>query len=131
MLLQEVTQAANDFAAAHPLEEGWIILSVGMLIIFLALLLLFVVFGFVLPGILNLLARKPKVKMKVKAADGVTDKEVAMSGEVAAAISAGIYQFLEEAHDEENTILTIDKVKRNYSPWSSKIYTTHSNQLAR
>ena len=25
-------------------------------------------------------------------------------------------------HDFEETILTINKVKRNYSPWSSKIY---------
>ena len=26
------------------------------------------------------------------------------------------------AHDTESTILTINKVKRAYSPWSSKIY---------
>ena len=26
------------------------------------------------------------------------------------------------AHDRENTILTINKVRRAYSPWSSKIY---------
>jgi ABC-type cobalt transport system substrate-binding protein len=26
-------------------------------------------------------------------------------------------------HDVEETILTISRVKRSYSPWSSKIYT--------
>ena len=26
------------------------------------------------------------------------------------------------AHDDESTILTIKKMKRAYSPWSSKIY---------
>ena len=27
-----------------------------------------------------------------------------------------------DAHDRENTVLTINKVKRAYSPWNSKIY---------
>ena len=29
----------------------------------------------------------------------------------------------DDNHDIENTILTINKVTKNYSPWSSKIYT--------
>ena len=32
-----------------------------------------------------------------------------------------LYEHL-NTHDSENTILTINKVKRAYSPWSSKIY---------
>lgn len=43
------------------------------------------------------------------------------SGEEIAAIAMALYQHL-NAHDTENTILTINKVKRAYSPWSSKIY---------
>jgi hypothetical protein len=45
------------------------------------------------------------------------------SGEVYAAIAYALYLYQNEIHDEESTILTIDKVTRNYSPWSSKIYT--------
>ena len=43
------------------------------------------------------------------------------SGEVYAAIAMAIYEAT-EMHDEENTILTIRNTVRNYSPWSSKIY---------
>lgn len=43
------------------------------------------------------------------------------SGEVIAAIGMALAQHL-DAHDNESTVLTINKVKRAYSPWSSKIY---------
>ncbi len=45
-----------------------------------------------------------------------------LSGGALAAISAAIHLYNEELHDEENTILTIVKVEKRYSPWSSKIY---------
>ena len=43
------------------------------------------------------------------------------SGEEIAAIVMALHEHL-DAHDQENTVLTINKVKRAYSPWSSKIY---------
>ena len=43
------------------------------------------------------------------------------SGEEIAAIVMAIHEHF-NAHDTESTILTINKVKRAYSPWSSKIY---------
>ena len=43
------------------------------------------------------------------------------SGEEIAAIVMALHEHL-NTHDTENTILTINKVKRAYSPWSSKIY---------
>ena len=43
------------------------------------------------------------------------------SGEEIAAIVMALHDHL-DAHDTENTILTINRVKRAYSPWSSKIY---------
>ena len=43
------------------------------------------------------------------------------SGEEIAAIVMALHDHL-EAHDRENTVLTINKVKRAYSPWSFKIY---------
>ena len=45
------------------------------------------------------------------------------SGEIFAAIATALYELSDDAHDNEPTILTINKVQRNYSPWSSKIYT--------
>ena len=47
---------------------------------------------------------------------------VAGSDGVYAAIAAAIYLYGEELHDVENTVLTINKVSRTYSPWSSKIH---------
>lgn len=46
-----------------------------------------------------------------------------------AAIAAAIYMYESELHDEENTVLTINKVAKVYSPWSSKLY--NMNQYKR
>lgn len=43
------------------------------------------------------------------------------SGEEIAAICMALHEHL-NMHDKEDFILTINKVKRTYSPWSSKIY---------
>jgi len=45
--------------------------------------------------------------------------------EVYAAIGTAIHLSGQDnkEHDVENTVLTISKVSKNYSPWSSKIYT--------
>ncbi|WP_303742143.1 OadG family protein, partial [uncultured Muribaculum sp.] len=43
------------------------------------------------------------------------------SGEEIAAIVMALHEHL-NTHDKESTILTINKVRKSYSPWSSKIY---------
>ena len=43
-------------------------------------------------------------------------------GEVFAAIAMAMHES-QNMHDVEETVLTITRVKRSYSPWSSKIYT--------
>jgi len=42
--------------------------------------------------------------------------------EVSAAIAMALHLYFAELHDYERTVLTIKKVVRPYSPWSSKIY---------
>ena len=51
----------------------------------------------------------------------LTREERNDSGEAIAAIAMALHEHL-DAHDRENTVLTINKVKRAYSPWNSKIY---------
>ena len=46
-----------------------------------------------------------------------------ISGEVNAAIALSIFMYRNDVHDFENTVLTVKKVTRPYSPWSSKIHT--------
>ena len=55
----------------------------------------------------------------VKKQDQATD----LQGEEAAAIALAIHLFKNELHDMESMTITLQKVSRIYSPWSSKIYT--------
>lgn len=101
-------------------STGVMLTVIAMAIVFLALILLsicFYVFGKINAGI----ARKNKAVSQGKTEDGDHSEIEEDSGEVIAAISTALYQHL-NAHDYEDTILTINKVKRAYSPWSSKIY---------
>lgn len=104
------------------LDSAGIMMTVlAMAIVFLALILLsicFYIFGKINADI----ARKKKAEAQGKAeTDDHSDVEID-SSEAIAAISMALYQHL-NAHDYEDTVLTINKVKRAYSPWSSKIYT--------
>ncbi len=43
-------------------------------------------------------------------------------GEELAAIALALYRYRNDLHDIESSVITINKVARAYSPWSSKIY---------
>jgi hypothetical protein len=43
-------------------------------------------------------------------------------GEIVAAISLALNLHMQDIHDYEKTVITMQKVMRPYSPWSSKIY---------
>ncbi|MDR2811119.1 MAG: lamin tail domain-containing protein [Tannerellaceae bacterium] len=66
-------------------------------------------------------------KLRAEKAGHDTTVHGSQSGEVLAAISTALYELNEDVHDIERTVLTIQKVKRNYSPWSSKIYSLREN----
>jgi glutaconyl-CoA/methylmalonyl-CoA decarboxylase subunit delta len=53
-----------------------------------------------------------------------------ISGEETAAIALALYLYTEESHDRESGVLTIKRISRAYSPWSSKIYAVR-NQFNR
>jgi glutaconyl-CoA/methylmalonyl-CoA decarboxylase subunit delta len=44
------------------------------------------------------------------------------SDDISAVIATAIYLYLQEAHDFQNYSLTIKRIDKIYSPWSSKIY---------
>ncbi len=115
-----------------PINEGYVILFSGLLIVFSGLVALTLIFKFGLPLMLdfyNALKPKPqKDKHAVKIPSEKVKKE-AFTGEVAAAISAAIHMYLNEQHDNENAILTIKQARKMYSPWSSKIYGAYNNRL--
>lgn len=96
----------------------------AMSVVFSGLILLFIAFKVVGKISVNLSKRNA---MKVK---GITDIKEAEEkqlgetpGEVFAAIAMAMHEMQDDVHDVEDTVLTITRVKRSYSPWSSKIYT--------
>lgn len=90
----------------------------AMVVVFTGLLLLYLVFKQI--GKLAISVSKRNTKKAGENTSLTNPGEV--SGEVFAAIATALYEFTEDVHDMENTVLTIRKVTRNYSPWSSKIY---------
>ncbi|MCX6287593.1 MAG: OadG family protein [Bacteroidetes bacterium] len=70
--------------------------------------------------------RTRRLKKETKPASAVPVK-VVMTGEENAAIAAALYLFFSELHDQEKYVMTIKKVSRTYSPWSSKFYNIFNN----
>ncbi len=108
-----------EFSPSNILHSQGIFISVvGYVVVFLALLLLYLMFA----NLSKFLQFQVRKKLN-RIGTGKTETEgLAVSGEINAAISAALYLYFEEVHDFESTVLTIKKVQRSYSPWSSKIY---------
>ena len=102
---------------SDPLGVG--MTMIGMGIVFLSLLLLYQGFLYI-TKLLNY-QMKRSLSKKGESKESI-EKQVDVSGDVHAAIATALHLYLSEIHDFENTVLTIGKVSRTYSPWSSKIY---------
>jgi Na+-transporting methylmalonyl-CoA/oxaloacetate decarboxylase gamma subunit len=96
----------------------------AMTVVFSGLFILFICFKLIGKASVSLSKRKA---MKSK---GITDLKEAKEkqlgeapGEVFAAIAMALHEMQSDVHDVEETVLTITRVKRSYSPWNSKIYT--------
>ena len=103
-------------------ENGFGMAIMAMSVVFSALLVLCLCFY----GIGAINKRLARTKKIVSIGADHNDKGVRAttthdSGEEIAAIVMALHEHF-NAHDAENTVLTINKVKRAYSPWSSKIY---------
>ena len=100
-------------------------IMIGYFTVFVSLVLLSLVFRS-LPRLLGV-ARKMRTKTRETLANNghrrrkqVVEEDI--SGEVNAAISAAIHYYLSEIHDDEDMVITMQKISKTYSPWSSKIY---------
>jgi Na+-transporting methylmalonyl-CoA/oxaloacetate decarboxylase gamma subunit len=107
------------FAASGIYSFASTLAIVGIVVVFMALTLLVVILnniprtGDFFLRLIRSNLKKPKV---------TEAKEIRMPAQVSVAISAAIYLYLDEIHDKESRVMTIRKVSKNYSPWSSKIY---------
>ena len=110
---------------ADQVSEGYVILITGLLIVFTSLLTLSLIFKFGLPMMLYVYKVITKRKDK-KISEIKVEADKDFTGEIAAAIGAAVHMYLDQQHDHESAILTIKQIKKPYSPWSSKIYSTHN-----
>lgn len=120
-IIRDTNKKIEDFAERD--ANGFGMTVMAMCIVFSALLVLCLCFYGI--GKLNsLISRKKKARSQAAApgAEHARARDVEHdSGEEIAAIVMALHDHF-DTHDRENTILTINKVKRAYSPWSSKIY---------
>lgn len=111
-----------DFSAID--SDGLVLVIVGYCIVFMALLLLYLFFRYIIPSILKVKIGKTRFNKGSDSSE--TNQRIEITGEVNAAISMALYLYFNELHDKESNILTIKRVSKVYSPWSSKIYGVRS-----
>ena len=90
---------------------------IGIVVVFVSLVFLW----FSLAMVTRIISFKWKNSSKKN--EEVAEKiSTGLTGETSAAIALALHMYLEDIHDQENTILTIKRYSKTYSPWSSKIY---------
>ncbi|MDZ7608912.1 MAG: OadG family protein [Cyclobacteriaceae bacterium] len=100
-------------------SDSLTIALIGYVIVFLSLSGLYYAFK-LMPKALEFVNN---LRIMKKTKDEVVPTPSQMvSVDVGAAISAALFLYFNEMHDDEKTVLTIEKISRRYSPWSSKIY---------
>lgn len=114
-----VAQQAERIKQSDPVGVG--LTAVAVAVVFLAL----VCIALILQGSGKLLMgmedkeQKDKKQSKVKP---VAEGSSAASNELYAAIAAAVHLYNDELHDEEDTVITIQKVEREWTPWNAKYY---------
>jgi Na+-transporting methylmalonyl-CoA/oxaloacetate decarboxylase gamma subunit len=106
------------------ISDGIFISIVGISVVFLSLIMLATVF-FYIPKIMQLIT-KQRLKKEGKHVESNLNLDVSV--EENAVIGAALYMFFNEIHDDESHEMTIKKIMKTYSPWSSKIYSMNSLQ---
>ena len=123
---EPVLTSGDEFKKFDPFGGGMAMIAMG--VVFLGLATLYVFFKLTSKVLAldvkkQLTARSATRAKAGRAESGDTGKEGLMiTGEINAAIAMTLHLYSSELHDAENAVLTINKVSRTYSPWSSKIY---------
>lgn len=99
--------------------DHWIVVIAGLMVVFTALTLLWLFFSF-LTKIQTYFKNRITEKKEIRKINSLSYQT---PDEINAAIAMALHLYLNELHDEEKHVLTINKVSKAYSPWSSKIYT--------
>lgn len=121
-LTRKAIQAEKARNAAENDSFGGAITIIAMCIVLSALVILsilFLIFGKISSSLHKSRKREAHGVNEDTASDHHDELD---SGEVIAAISMALAEHFGQGHDIEDTILTIRRMRKAYSPWNSKIY---------
>jgi len=105
-------------------NNAWFVTIVGYSLVFFTLAILVVIFN----NIHRLQDYYNKKQQKKKNNGEHAEKpEQNLTGDENAAICTALYLYFTELHDEEKYVMTVKKISKTYSPWSSKIYGVMNN----
>lgn len=123
-----VPKQSERIQASDPHGAGLAIVAIA--VVFCALIsICFIMKGYG-AAIMKVQDRKSK-KAAAKGEAVVPTKSKDVAGEVYAAIAAAIYAYDADLHDEEETVITIQKVERAWTPWNAKFYNMNQYFSAR
>lgn len=108
-----------SFDLSHIDSNAWVITIVAYMIVFLLLTAMVILFS-QWHRLREYVAKNQR--MKKSGAEVPVKVEQNTSGDENAAICTALYLYFTELHDEEKYVMTVKKVSKTYSPWSSKIY---------
>ena len=116
-----VAKQSEKIKQSDPYGVG--LMAVAVAVVFLALVCIALIISGSGKLITNTEERQKQKNStpKPRAIKPVSDGSTAQN-EVYAAIATAIHLFNDELHDEENTIITIQKVEREWTPWNAKYY---------
>lgn len=117
ILSVEATKAASNAELLQNDPYGFGLLFISLLVVFTVLISLFLSFKYFF-RFYNLIQNRQRSKKRrelIKPSD-----QQQLNGEVLAAIAMTLHLYKTGFHDQENTILTMKKINKSYSPWNSK-----------
>lgn len=121
----EIVEPIPQYEIYNRRDPSGIIMTVtAMSVVFSALVLLYLAFKLVGKTMIRRDKRKENAKNPKPETVGsaLVANDDDLDGEQIAAIAMAMQQYEDDLHDIESAVITINRVARAYSPWSSKIY---------
>ncbi len=116
-----VAKQSEKIKHSDPVGIG--LTATAVAVVFLALVCIALLINFSGKLIVNSEEKSKNKGKKESAIKPVSDgSSAANDNEVYAAIAAAIHLYNDELHDEETTVITIQKVEREWTPWNAKYY---------
>ena len=115
---EEKIPRAEIFKQADP--NGIVLTITNIGVVTIALTFLFFIFKFM--GRIHVRVAVRKKMMRLKQYRENEKKKRVVTNDELAVIAIALYKYSKNLHDNEELTLTINKVSKAYSPWSSKIY---------